>query len=152
RLLELHPNLDRALGEAFAGANEERDTGPAVIFDTQLERRERFDFRVASNARFVAIAAKLAPHHVLGIERLDRLYQAHLLLADSLDVVSDRRVHREDGGELEDVVLDDVADRPGLVVELAAALHAEMLGHRDLNVVDVVAAERRIQTRVREAE
>ena len=50
------------------------------------------------------------------------------------------------------MVLDDVADRAGLVVEAAAALDAEVLGHRDLHALDVLAVPERFEERVREAE
>jgi hypothetical protein len=49
------------------------------------------------------------------------------------------------------VILDDVADRPDLVVEATAPLHAELLGHRDLHVVDVVSIPDRLEERVGEA-
>src|SRR5262249_22710522 len=54
--------------------------------------------------------------------------------------------------DLEQVVLDDVADRPGVVVELSAPLDAELLGHGDLHRVDVVAIPDRLEERVGEAE
>ena len=63
-----------------------------------------------------------------------------------------RRLHRQVADDLQQVVLDDVADDAGLLVELAAALHAEALGHRDLHVLDVVAVPDRLEERVGEAE
>ena len=50
------------------------------------------------------------------------------------------------------MVLDDVAQRAGLVVELAAALDADGLGHRDLDRVDVAAVPDRLEQPVAEAE
>ena len=50
------------------------------------------------------------------------------------------------------MVLDDVANDAGLVVELAAPFDAEALGHRDLHVLDVVPVPDRLEERVREAE
>jgi hypothetical protein len=50
------------------------------------------------------------------------------------------------------VVLHDVADRPDRVVEAAAALDAERLGHRDLHAADVAAVPDRLEQHVREAE
>ena len=63
-----------------------------------------------------------------------------------------RRLHRQEAEHLQHVVLDDVADRAGLFVELAAALHVEALGHRDLHALDVVAIPDRLEKRVREPE
>ena len=51
---------------------------------------------------------------------------------------------------LHQVVDDDVAERPDRVVEVAAILDAEALGHRDLHRRDVVAVPDRLEHRVRE--
>ncbi len=50
------------------------------------------------------------------------------------------------------MVLQDVADAPGRVVEPAAALDAEPLGHGDLDALDMVGVPDRLEQRVREAE
>jgi len=50
------------------------------------------------------------------------------------------------------VVLEDVARRSGLFVERAAALHAQVLGHGDLHVVDVAPVPDRLEDAVAEAE
>jgi hypothetical protein len=50
------------------------------------------------------------------------------------------------------VVLHDVADGADLVVEAAAALDAEGLGHGDLHALDVVAVPDRLEERIGEAE
>ena len=50
------------------------------------------------------------------------------------------------------MVLDDVADRAGLIVERAAALDPEGLGHRDLHAFDELAIPERLEERVGEAE
>ncbi len=47
---------------------------------------------------------------------------------------------------------DHVADVPGLLVEDATALDADVLGHRELHVVDVAAVPDRLEHPVREAE
>ncbi len=88
----------------------------------------------------------------LGRKRGDRLQHLDLFVADRLAVGARRRLHRQVGQHLEQMVLDDVAHRPGLVVERAAALDAEILGHRDLHALDVIAIPERFQERVGEAE
>ena len=50
------------------------------------------------------------------------------------------------------MVLHHVADGAGLLIEEAAALHAETLGHGDLHAFDVVAVPDRLQEGVGEAE
>ena len=53
---------------------------------------------------------------------------------------------------MQEMVLEDVADGAGLVVELAAALHAEGLGHGDLHALDVVTIPNGLEEAVGEAE
>src|SRR5271163_1293145 len=50
------------------------------------------------------------------------------------------------------MVLDDVADRSGLIVEAAAALDAKIFRHGNLHALDVVAVPERLHERVGEAE
>ncbi len=50
------------------------------------------------------------------------------------------------------MVLDDVARHAGLLVELAAPLDADVLGDRDLHVVDVLAPPHGLEERVGEPE
>src|SRR6202030_3260426 len=49
------------------------------------------------------------------------------------------------------MVLDDVADRAGFIIEGAPALDPEVFSHGDLNALDVVAIPERLQQRVRKA-
>ena len=63
-----------------------------------------------------------------------------------------RRLHRDQADELEQVVLEDVARGAGLLVERAAVLDADRLGHRDLHVVDVAPVPERLEDAVAEAE
>ena len=48
------------------------------------------------------------------------------------------------------MVLHDVAQRADWVVEVAAVLHTEVLGHRDLHGLDAVAIPQRFDDRIRE--
>ena len=64
----------------------------------------------------------------------------------------DRRLHRQQRHDLQQVVLEHVADRPDGVVERAAALDADRLGHRDLHTAHVAAVPDRFEQRVGEAE
>src|SRR5208337_5284516 len=50
------------------------------------------------------------------------------------------------------MILDDVADRSGLIVEAAAALDAEIFRHRNLHALDVVAVPERLHEGIGEAE
>ena len=62
------------------------------------------------------------------------------------------RLHRQQRQHLQDVVLDDVPQGPGLLVEGAAPLDADRLGDRDLDVVDGVAVPDPLEDGVAEAE
>ena len=63
-----------------------------------------------------------------------------------------RRLHRDGGEHLHEVIDDDVAQRPDRIVEVAAVGDAEVLGHGDLHAVDVVAVPHGLEHRVREAQ
>ena len=61
-------------------------------------------------------------------------------------------VHRQQRQHLEQVVLDHVPDRADALVERGARRDVEVLGHRDLDLADVVAVPDRLEERVGEAE
>src|SRR5204863_845178 len=75
------------------------------------------------------------------------LGRAHLVVS-----VAGWRLHRQQRGDLQRVVLDDVADRADAVVEASAAFDAEALAHRDLDAFDLGAVPERLEERVGEAE
>ncbi len=86
------------------------------------------------------------------VERAHVAQHLGLLVADRLVVRPARRLHREVADDLQEVVLDDVADDAGLLVELPPPRDPEALGHRDLDVLDVVAVPDRLEEGVRESE
>ena len=73
-----------------------------------------------------------------------------LRVLDQIRLASGRNLHRRGGDDLHQVIHDDVSQRPDRVVEVAAVLDAEVLGHRDLNGFEVVPAPERLEHRVRE--
>jgi len=62
------------------------------------------------------------------------------------------RLHRGQAQQLQQVVLQHVAHRPGFVVVVAAALDADRLGHGDLHLGDVARVPQRLEQRVAEAQ
>ena len=64
----------------------------------------------------------------------------------SCGVERDRLLHRGQREQLQQVVLDDVAGRADAVVVAGPAADADVLGHGDLHVVDVVARSRSART------
>ena len=85
-----------------------------------------------------------------GPRSVHRLQHLHLLVAHRVGREVDRRLHRRDRDELEEVVLEDVADRAGLLVVAGAPLDADRLGDRDLDVVDELPVPDRLEDAVRE--
>ena len=164
------PELDRDLGhpsgERLAGPNVERDAGPSPRIDAELERDVGFGLGIGGHLRFVAVgrdllardpagdvlAADRVVGHVLGAHRSHR--------ARSTLSFSSRRSFgaNSTGGSMANtasswrMVLDDVAQRPGLVVELAPPLEPDRLGDRDLDRVDVAAVPDRLEQPVAEPE
>src|SRR3546814_12159522 len=62
----------------------------------------------------------------------------------SSDLEGIRRPHRGQRQELEQVVGDHVAQRPGAVVKGATLLDADRLGDGDLDVIDMIAVPERL--------
>ena len=76
-----------------------------------------------------------------------------MLVADLVGVArAGRRLHRHQRQHLEQVVLEDVAQRADRVVEPAPPLDAEVLAHRQLHVGDVLAVPDRLEDGVGEAQ
>ena len=82
----------------------------------------------------------------------DRPQDLDLLVAQRVGLERRRRLHRDQADQLEQVVLEDVARRAGLLVERAAVLDADRLGHGDLHVVDVAPVPERLEDAVAEPE
>ena len=67
-------------------------------------------------------------------------------------VPTGRRLHGKQRGDLEEVVLDHVAQTARSFVKRAAVADAELFGHGDLDAGHVVAIPDRLQERIGEAE
>src|SRR5213083_1328277 len=67
-------------------------------------------------------------------------------------ICSDRRLHGQIAQDLEQMVLDHVADGARLVIERAAALNPELFGHGDLHALDVIPVPEGLEEGVREPE
>ena len=99
----------------------------------------------------VAVAVVLAADVVGGVgRRRSRGTRASCASLSASGSPPRRRLHRRRGDHLHQVVDDDVAERADRVVEVAAILDAEALGHRDLDAREVVAVPDRLEHRVRE--
>ena len=114
--------------------------------------RQRFQRLVRRHSRLIPVAAKLATDNIVRIQRRNCFQNLCLLVANRFAVRPHGRLHGEVAQDLEQMVLDHVADRAGLIVESAAALDAEVLSHRDLDALDVVPVPERLHEGVGETE
>ena len=150
----------------FARAQVEGHPGPAPIVDLQLPGDVGLGVRIGSNVGFAAISLRLLAHDGAGIvlaahgvlhrapgrNRTYGLDDFRLLVTDGLGIEGDRRLHCRQRQQLEQVVGHHVAQRAGLLVELAAPFDADRLRSGDLDVVDVLAIPQRLEQAVGKAQ
>ena len=96
------------------------------------------------------IARILAADDVLGTQRLHRLENLDPLVTQSVGLIGDWRFHGEQGDELDQMVLDHIAQCSNRVIEGSPTLDSEVLRHRDLDASDVVAVPDGLEDRVGE--
>ena len=152
RALEDEPQLGLRDRQALAGPDEDGNARPAPVVDLQAERGVGLGGRVGGDAVDVAIALVLAAYVVRGVSRRDRGEQRVQRVLERRLVAGRGDLHRRRGDDLHEVVDHDVAQRADRVVEVAAVVDAEALGHRDLDRGQVLATPDRLERRVREAQ
>src|SRR5436190_3150233 len=79
--------------ERFPGADVKGNSAPAPGINVQFERSESFYVGILADTRLLPIAAKLAAHQVLWLERRDGLEHLHLFITDRFAVGADGRFH-----------------------------------------------------------
>ena len=96
--------------QALPGADVERHALPAPGVDLQLQRGIGLHLRVRRDPLLLAVAAELAADDAPRVQRL--IAFSTLTFSSRTDSLSvrDRRLHRQVGQHLEEVVLDHVAD------------------------------------------
>ena len=82
----------------------------------------------------------------------NRLEHLHLLVAHRVRRHLRRRLHRRERQQLQQVILEHVADDARFLVILAALLDADVLRRRDLHVMNPLPIPDRLEDRVREAQ
>jgi hypothetical protein len=92
----------------------------------------------------------LAAHGARRGQRLQRLHDGGALVPQRGQAGLPRRIHQDRGQDLEHVVLHDVPDGAGTVVEAAPIGDVEGLRHRDLDTAHVRAVEDRLEDAVGE--
>ena len=118
----------------------------------QFECRKRLHFGIGGHALLLSVAAELAAHQVLRIQRRDSLKHLHLFVANGFAVRADGRLHRQIRQHLEQVVLHHVTDGANLLIKRAPPLNPKILGHRNLHALDVRAIPKRLQQHIGKAE
>ncbi len=163
RALELDRDRRLAPRQALAGADVERRVGPAPVVDVEL----RGDVRLGQRARRDALLLAVAGHLDALDEAARRTARARPTSGPGVCIdfstftfsLRTESAVKSIGGsiavsasELQQVVLEDVADRARRLVEAGAPLDAHRLGHGDLHVVDELAVPDRLEDAVREAQ
>src|ERR1019366_3248057 len=103
--------------EALAGAQEEGDARPAPRVNVEPQGRERLRLRSGIDAVLLTVPGHhlavdapggvLAPDNVAGVGGLESVEDLDLGVAQSLGREGDGGLHRSDGEQLEQVVLND---------------------------------------------
>jgi hypothetical protein len=81
---------------------------------------------------------------------MDRTQQLDLAVVEMARVESGRRLHRDQAQQLQQMVLDHVAQRAGVVVVAGAALQRDGLVPDDLDPLDVLGVSKRLKDAVGE--
>ncbi len=151
----------------LAGAQVEGHAGPAPVLDLQAQSHISLHVRIGRHLWLLAIARDLAvgdpaslvlAAHDIGVDAargpvgVDGAQYAYLLVTQRVGLEVDGWLHGHQAEQLQHVVLQDVAAGAGLLVERAPALHAKVLGHGDLDVVDVATVPDRLEDAIAEAE
>ena len=166
-VLELDRDLRRPLRQALAAAEVERDAAPAPVVDLEPGGDERLGLGLRVDLRLLAVAVdrpcpRPSPARTGRGRRRARTRSGTISLTARMTLTFSsrsgvglerrRRLHRDEAHQLEQVVLEEVAARAGLLVERAAVLDADRLGDRDLDMVDVAAVPDRLEDPVAEPE
>ena len=145
RVLEDQPQLGLRDRQPLAGANEEGNARPAPVLDLEPQRRVRLGGRVRGDPVDAEVAVVLPAHVAGGIGLWDRAEHRDHRVLERLGVTAGGRLHRRRRDNLHEVVDHHVAQPADGIVEVPAILDAEVLRHRDLHALDVVAVPHRLQ-------
>src|SRR3546814_17996986 len=102
--------------------------------------------------RLLAIAGVLPAHDIVGSERAHRLEYLGFLGMYGRVVLMHGRLHGKQRHDLEQVILNDLAQTSRGFIESATLLDSALLGHGNLHAFSVLRVPDRLQTRIAEAE
>src|SRR5579863_2452989 len=138
-------------GQAFTRPNVEGHAFPPPRVDVEPKGGVGLGGGIGGYTLLLAISLELTANHLPWRKRRNGFEHLHLLVADGFTIDAHRRFHCQIGDDLENVILNYIADGAGLIVESAASLNAEVFGHRDLNAFDEVPVPERFHKRVGES-
>lgn len=164
--VEADGDIGDALGHALAGADVERHAGPAPVLNLKGDGGVGVGHGLRVDAFFLAEAGEIfaadAGRAVLAGDGVlvdfavlvgpNGAEEFGAFVADGGGFEDGAGFHGDGGENLEQVVLDHVAESAGFLVVAAAAFDADRLGGGDLDVVDVLAVPERLEERIAEAE
>src|SRR5215469_13567088 len=94
----------------------------------------------------------LPTHNIGWAKRTNRFKQAILFIAKGFRIRLDRSVHGQKYQNLQQMVLDNVANRSHFLVKAATPLHAEIFSQCDLHAGNVVSVPDGFKKRIGKAE
>ena len=108
---------------------QKRDALPAPVVDVELHHAEGGGLAVGRNARLVAIFSILAADGVVedlfGLHQADRSQHLHLFVADGVGLELGGGLHRRQRHQLQQVVLEHVAQNAHRIVVRGAVLDGQ---------------------------
>src|SRR5215470_4188178 len=152
RLTKFGENFGASRRQTLTGSDIKRHAFPAPGIDFYLHSSESFCLRIFGDTVFLEVTEELAAHQVLVFNGWNRSQNLYFFVAKRFAIRAYRGLHCKIAQDLKQVVLHHVADSAGLIVKTAAALYAEILGHGDLDALDVVAVPERLDKSVGKAE
>src|SRR5215471_8026249 len=108
-------------GQALTGTDVKRNALPAPRINLELQSREGLHVGHRRYPLLRPVAAKLPANYRVRSERRDCFEDFDLLIADRLAVGPDGRFHRQIRQDLEQMVLYNITNCAGLIVERSAA-------------------------------
>jgi hypothetical protein len=150
--LELQDNLRNPSRQVLPGPEVEGYPLPAPVVDVELHGDVGGGPGITGHPGLIPVPLILAPDVILRGDGSQGLQDLDLLIAQRLGIEGHRRLHCDQGEQLEHVTLHHVPDNALDIVVAGAVLHSNALSHRDLHVIHVVAVPQGLEDGVGEAE
>lgn len=159
-ILELDADLSLLLVQSLAGLEDERNAIPTLVLNVSNHSAEGWAPGILWNGIVLLVSwlvaikglAILADNDVLWLNGWDGLENANFLISDILGGERDWTLHRQQGQNLQEMVLHDITDDAKLIEVTSTTLGAKWFLEGDLDVIDVIAVPSCVEERVAESE